>query len=82
MIVAAEPGLAAGHVSPDHGRRRGPFSTQIRGPVSVKIDIKLFKIGALVQVSVRRIRFALASACPYANEWRLAAARLARGSPA
>ena len=38
MIVAAEPGLAAGHVSPDHGRRRGPFSTQNRGPVSVKID--------------------------------------------
>jgi hypothetical protein len=27
----------------------------------------------------RRIKFALASACPYADEWRLAAARL--GSP-
>ena len=39
MIVAAEPGLAAGPVSPDHGRRRGPFSTQNRGPVSMKIDI-------------------------------------------
>ena len=38
MIVAAEPGLAAGHVSTGHGQWRGPFSTQNRGPVSVKID--------------------------------------------
>ena len=38
MIVAAEPGLAAGPVSPDHGQRRGPVSTQNRGPVSMKID--------------------------------------------
>jgi hypothetical protein len=26
---------------------------------------KLFKIGALVTISVRRIKFAMASACPY-----------------
>jgi hypothetical protein len=30
----------------------------------------------LVRVSARRVKFALASACPYADEWRLAAARL------
>ena len=37
----------------------------------------------LLTISVRRIRFAMASACPYAQEWRLAAARLAqaRASP-
>ena len=29
-----------------------------------------------VRVSARRVKFALASACPYADEWRLAAARL------
>ena len=28
MIVPSEPGLAAGHVSPDHGRRGGALSTQ------------------------------------------------------
>jgi hypothetical protein len=30
-----------------------------------------------VRISARRIKFALASACPFADEWRLAAARLA-----
>ena len=63
-------------------RRLGLAHTQFAEATCGTIRLKLFKIGALVQVSVRRIRFALASACPYANEWRLAAARLARGSPA
>jgi hypothetical protein len=31
-----------------------------------------------VKVSARRIKFALPTACPYANEWRLAAAYLTR----
>ena len=46
--------------------------------------MKLFKIGALVTISVRRIRFAMASAYPYAQAWHLATARLAsaRGAPA
>lgn len=37
-----------------------------------------------LQVSARRVKIAFASACPSADEWRLAAARLAlaRGSPA
>ena len=63
-------------------RRLGLAHTQFAEATSGTIRLKLFKIGALVKVSVRRIRFALASACPYADEWRIAAGRLARGSPA
>jgi hypothetical protein len=36
----------------------------------------LFKIGALVRVSVRRIKIAMASGCPYQNEFALAHLRL------
>jgi len=39
---------------------------------------KLLKIGAQVTVTVRRIRVAMASACPYAGEFALAHARLCR----
>jgi hypothetical protein len=51
------------------------------------IRLKLVKIGALVRVSVRRIKVAMASACPAAHAWgcaarRLAAAANARASPA
>jgi Transposase DDE domain group 1 len=51
------------------------------------IRLKLLKIGALVSVSVRRIKIAMASGCPTAAVWRAAALRLnaaasARGSPA
>src|ERR1700681_4771731 len=51
------------------------------------IRLKLLKIGALVRVSVRRIKIAMASSCPAAQVWGCAAARLnaaasARGSPA
>jgi hypothetical protein len=41
------------------------------------IGLKLLKLGALVKISARRIGIAFASARPYAQEWRLAAARLA-----
>ena len=41
------------------------------------IRLKLLKLAGLVRISARRIKFALASACPYADESRLAAARLA-----
>jgi hypothetical protein len=49
--------------------------------------LKLLKIGAQVRVSVRRIKFALASSCPVAGMWGRAASRLnaaasPRGSPA
>jgi hypothetical protein len=51
------------------------------------IRLKLLKIGAYVRVSVRRIKFAMASGCPAAATWGRAATRLnaaasARGSPA
>ena len=51
------------------------------------IRFKLLKIGALVSVSVRRIKIAMASGCPTAAVWGAAAVRLnaaasARGSPA
>jgi hypothetical protein len=51
------------------------------------IRLKLLKIGALVSVSVRRIKIAMASGCPTAAVWGAAALRLnaaasARGSPA
>ena len=48
------------------------------------IRLKFLKIGALVRVSVRRIKIAMASACPTAAVWGLAATRLsasARASP-
>jgi hypothetical protein len=51
------------------------------------IRLKLLKIGAYIRVTVRRIKFAMASGCPAAAIWGRAASRLnaaasARGSPA
>jgi len=51
------------------------------------IRLKLLKIGALVRVSVRRIKIAMASGCPQAQVWgsaarALKAAASARASPA
>jgi len=65
-------------------RRIGLAHTQFAEATCGTIRLKLLKIGALVTISVRRIRFAMASACPSAQEWRLAAIKLAqaRGSPA
>ena len=58
-------------------RRIGLAHTQFAQSTCGTIRLKLLKLGALIKVSARRIKFALASACPYADEWRLAAARLA-----
>jgi hypothetical protein len=51
------------------------------------IRLKLLKIGARVRIRVRRIKIAMASSCPAADVWTIAAIRLnaaamARGSPA
>ena len=62
-------------------RRIGLRHTQFADATAGTIRLKLFKIGALVKVSARRIKFALPTACPYADEWRLAAAYLARAAP-
>jgi len=41
------------------------FATDLAEATCGTIRRKLFKIGALVTISVRRIKFAMASSCPY-----------------
>jgi hypothetical protein len=65
------------------GLQHTPFANASCGT----IRLKLLKIGALVSISVRRIKIAMASSCPAALAWGAAAIRLnvaasARGSPA
>jgi hypothetical protein len=67
-------------------RRIGLHDTVFAKATCGTIRLKLLKIGALVRVSVRRIKVAMASGCPAAQVWGLAAARLgaaanARASP-
>src|SRR5262245_32182806 len=68
-------------------RRIGLHDTEFAKATCGTIRLKLLKIGALVRVSVRRIKVAMASGCPAAHVWgraatRLAAAAKARASPA
>jgi hypothetical protein len=68
-------------------RRLGLQNTPFAKASCGTIRLKLLKIGALVRVSVRRIKIAMASACPQAQVWGQAAVALnaaaaARGSPA
>lgn len=58
-------------------RRIGLAHTQFAEATCGTIRLKLLKLAGLARVSARRIKFALASAHPYADEWRLAAGRLA-----
>jgi len=57
-------------------RRIGLVDTRLARASCATIRLKLFKIGALVSVSVRRIKLAMNSACPFQREWALAYARL------
>ena len=57
-------------------RRIGLAHTQFANATCATIRLKLLKLGALVRISVRRIRIAMASACPWQDEFRLAHARL------
>jgi DDE family transposase len=57
-------------------RRIGLRHTQFAEATCGTIRLKLFKIGALVRVSVRRIKVAMACAYPYQNEFALAHLRL------
>ena len=57
-------------------RRIGLAHTRLATATCGTIRRKLLKIGAQVRISVRRIRVAMASACPYANEFAVAHARL------
>ncbi len=57
-------------------RRIGLAHTRLAAATCGTIRLKLFKIGAQVRISVRRIKIAMASACPYADEFALAHARI------
>ena len=61
-------------------QRVGLGHTELANATAGSIRLKLLKIGARVTVSVRRIKIAMASACPYQAEFALAHARL-RASP-
>jgi hypothetical protein len=68
-------------------RRIGLQKTNFAKATCGTIRLKLLKIGALVTISVRRIKIAMASGCPVAVTWGLVATRLAtaantRASPA
>jgi Transposase DDE domain group 1 len=67
-------------------RRIGLHHTKFAKATCGTIRLQLLKIGALVRISVRRIKFAMASGCPTAAVWGRAATRLnaaasARASP-
>ena len=68
-------------------RRIGLQHTAFSNASCGTIRLKLLKIGAHVRISVRRIKFAMASSCPVAAVWGRAARRLnaaarVRASPA
>ena len=57
-------------------RRIGLAHTQFAEATCGTIRLKLLKLGVLVRVSVRRIKIAMASACPRRDAFALAQARL------
>lgn len=57
-------------------RRIGLRRTRFAKASCGSIRLALLKIGALVTISVRRIRFAMASGCPYQDDFRSAHVRL------
>jgi hypothetical protein len=61
-------------------RRIGLAHTQFAKATCGTIRLALLKIGALVRTSVRRIKVAMASGCPYQREYALAYARLRRAA--
>ena len=58
-------------------RRIGLKATALANATCGSIRLKLLKVGALVRVSVRRVKIAMASAHPGQREWALAYAALA-----
>jgi hypothetical protein len=57
-------------------RRIGLKATHLANATCGSIRLKLLKIGALVRISVRRVKIAMASAHPCQREWALAYAAL------
>ena len=67
-------------------RRIGLARTQFAEATCGTIRLKLLKLGALMRIGVRRIKFAMASARPWQDEFALAHVRLrkiaaSRGPP-
>ena len=60
-------------------RRLALHGTELARAYVGTIRLKLFKIGAVILINTRRIRFLLASGCPYKELYFLVAHRLARG---
>jgi hypothetical protein len=63
-------------------RRIGLTETIFADATCGTIRLELLKLGALVRISVRRIKIAMASACPAAQEWARAALCLAQAANA
>lgn len=61
-------------------RRIGLRHTQFANATCGTIRLKLLKIGAQVRISVRRVKIAMASACPYQDEYHLAYLYLKRAT--
>jgi hypothetical protein len=57
-------------------RRIGLHATKLANATCGSIRLKLFKIGALVRVSVRRVKIAIASRHPWQRDWAIAHAAL------
>jgi Transposase DDE domain group 1 len=57
-------------------RRIGLAHTQFTDATCGTIRLRLLKLGALVRISVRRVKVAMASACPWQDEFALAHLRL------
>jgi hypothetical protein len=57
-------------------RRIALQHTRLARATCATIRLKLLKIGARVRVSVRRVKLAMASGCPYQNEFQTAHTRL------
>ena len=62
-------------------RRIGLAYSQFADATFGTIRLKLLKIGALVRISVRRVKVAMSSAYPWQNEFALAHARLRHAAP-
>ena len=61
-------------------RRIALSRTQFAQATCGTLRLALLKIGAVVTHSVRRVKFAMASACPYQDEFCEAHARLAQAA--
>jgi hypothetical protein len=64
------------YVLVDTVRRLGLTGSQLENATAGSIRLKLLKIGAVVTKSVRRIKFAFATACPMQDIFILANTRL------